>query len=210
MTHHAFTQPRARRYTGGFSLVETLVAITVLLLAVLGPMALVSDSLQAARVAKSRVTAFFLAQEAVEYTRYVRDTIVLERGSDWLRGDPGQEKLADCLGQWCKLDVTEQSNVGDALEPCTYPDGHTCEPLRYGNPYGTLSEELSETRFGIKAYQYDEGSESPYERRIYIEETVPDTEALVTVEVHYNPGPLPGGEVVMQEYMYNYQESNID
>ncbi len=50
----------------GFTLIETFVAITVLVIAVLGPMTLLSRALQDSRYIKDEVTATFLAQEGVE------------------------------------------------------------------------------------------------------------------------------------------------
>ena len=50
----------------GFTLIETFVAIVVLMVAVLGPMALLSKALQDSRYIKDEITATFLAQEGVE------------------------------------------------------------------------------------------------------------------------------------------------
>lgn len=50
----------------GFTLIETFVAITVLMIAVLGPMTLLSRALQDSRYLKDEMAASFLAQEGVE------------------------------------------------------------------------------------------------------------------------------------------------
>ena len=50
----------------GFTLVETFVAITVLVIAVLGPMSLLSRALQDSRYIKDEIIASYLAQEGVE------------------------------------------------------------------------------------------------------------------------------------------------
>ncbi len=57
----------------GFSMIETLVAITMLTLAVSAPLTLAGKSLIAANYAKDQVTAFNLAQEAIEVVRSLRD-----------------------------------------------------------------------------------------------------------------------------------------
>ena len=67
-----FTQARA-----GFTLVETLVAISLLAIAIVAPMSLTTQSLVGAYYARDQVTAFFLAQEAIEGVRSVRDSNVL-------------------------------------------------------------------------------------------------------------------------------------
>jgi type II secretory pathway pseudopilin PulG len=50
----------------GFTLIETFVAITVLVIAVLGPMTLLSRALQNSRYIKDDIIASYLAQEGVE------------------------------------------------------------------------------------------------------------------------------------------------
>lgn len=50
----------------GFTLVETFVAITVLMIAVLGPMSLLSKALKDSIYIRDTITATFLAQEGVE------------------------------------------------------------------------------------------------------------------------------------------------
>lgn len=57
----------------GFTLVETMVAISILMLAILGPLTIASTGLRNAIFARDQITAYYLAQEGIEYVRYVRD-----------------------------------------------------------------------------------------------------------------------------------------
>lgn len=50
----------------GFSLIETFVAITILIIAVIGPMTLFSRAIADGIFAKNQVIAFYLAQEGLE------------------------------------------------------------------------------------------------------------------------------------------------
>lgn len=50
----------------GFTLIETFVAITVLMIAVLGPMSILSRALQNSRYIKDEIIATYLAQEGIE------------------------------------------------------------------------------------------------------------------------------------------------
>src|SRR5581483_6003742 len=77
------TKPRR-----GFTLIETLIAVLILATAVAGPLTIASKGLQSALIAKDQTTAYYLAQDAVEYVRYARDTNTL-RGSDWLDSNAG-------------------------------------------------------------------------------------------------------------------------
>jgi prepilin-type N-terminal cleavage/methylation domain-containing protein len=62
----------------GFTLVETLVAISLLTISIVAPMSLASQSLATAYYARDQVTAFYLAQEAIETVRAVRDSQILQ------------------------------------------------------------------------------------------------------------------------------------
>ena len=71
----------------GFTLVETLVAITVLTLALGGPMALATRSIKDSLASRNKVVAFYLAQEAIEYVKNVRDSNFLYKISGGGAGD---------------------------------------------------------------------------------------------------------------------------
>lgn len=102
-------------FVRGFTLVETLVAIAVLLLAISGPLTIASRSFFAARFSKDNLTAVYLAGEGVELVRAHRAKNILE-GSDWLSG------LDSCLsGNKCRLHA-----FNDSVGSCS--DG-VCQPL---------------------------------------------------------------------------------
>ncbi len=61
----------------GFSLVETLVAITILLIVIIGPMTIISSTANSTSFASEQVVAFFLAQEGAELAQKARDDAVL-------------------------------------------------------------------------------------------------------------------------------------
>lgn len=69
----------------GFTLIETLVAVLLLATAVAGPLTIASKGLTATLVAKDQFIGFYLAQDAMEYIRFVRDSNTLG-GGDWLTG----------------------------------------------------------------------------------------------------------------------------
>ena len=62
----------------GFSLVEVLVAITILLLVIVGPMQIIARSINSTNFATEQVNAWFLAQEGLELAQKGRDDLVLQ------------------------------------------------------------------------------------------------------------------------------------
>lgn len=67
---------------GGFTLVETLVAVSIFTVSLLGVMTVLKSGVANISVAKQKMTATYLAQEGIEYMRNIRDTVVLYEGGD--------------------------------------------------------------------------------------------------------------------------------
>jgi prepilin-type N-terminal cleavage/methylation domain-containing protein len=61
----------------GFSLVETLVAISILLIVVVGPMTISMRTAKSTSFASEQIQAFFLAQEGLELAQKTRDDLLL-------------------------------------------------------------------------------------------------------------------------------------
>ncbi|HEY4502421.1 MAG TPA: prepilin-type N-terminal cleavage/methylation domain-containing protein [Candidatus Paceibacterota bacterium] len=101
--------PQVKRQTArGFTLIETLIAIVILIAAITGPLTLATKSLFASFVARDQLVASFLAQDAVEYVRFKRDSN-FRSGDDWLSGD-----LALCISpSSCEVD-----SVADTVTAC--------------------------------------------------------------------------------------------
>lgn len=97
-----FQQPNNR---SGFSLVETLVAITILLIVITGPLTLVSSSARSTNFANDQVMAYFLAQEGLELAQAARDDFLIPTFDTGYSGSPdeawnefiGGTRYSDCF-----------------------------------------------------------------------------------------------------------------
>jgi len=131
-------------HTKGFTLVETLVAITILIMVIVGPMTVAQKGVQNAYFANDQVTAVFLAQEAIEAVREMRDELALDAYStggnvadtaSWLSGlscmggciydkQASTQKFHQCTGADCTLlrvdDVTSEYSHDSGDSPSQF------------------------------------------------------------------------------------------
>jgi len=62
----------------GFTLLEALIAVTIITLAVAGPLFSASRAIIAVEISRDKLTASYLAQEGIEYVRAMRDSEYLK------------------------------------------------------------------------------------------------------------------------------------
>ncbi|MFA6301478.1 MAG: prepilin-type N-terminal cleavage/methylation domain-containing protein [Candidatus Paceibacterota bacterium] len=68
-------------FSNGFTLIETLVAISIFTMSILGLMSVIASGITDTSYAKQKMAASYLAQEGIEYVRNMRDTSVLSNPS---------------------------------------------------------------------------------------------------------------------------------
>jgi prepilin-type N-terminal cleavage/methylation domain-containing protein len=104
----------------GFSLVEVLVAITILLLVIVGPMQIIARSINSTNFATEQVNAWFLAQEGLELAQKGRDDLVLGDFKDQINStnvEPAPmteflNKFSNCFNNdGCALNVSDAGTV---------------------------------------------------------------------------------------------------
>lgn len=169
----------------GFTLLETLVAVAIMMVAIGSAFGLAPEGLVGARFAKNQTTATYLAQEAIETARNIRDNSMFFAADpsdpmNWLSG------LSACIGRLCTVDVKAAKVV-----PCQ----SSCAPLdtvvaangqvTYVNHSGALSADIFPSMFTrdisvrlvtnskIAALRGDAGG---------------DTEAVITARVRWKEG----------------------
>jgi prepilin-type N-terminal cleavage/methylation domain-containing protein len=99
---------------GGFSLVEVLVAVTILLLVMAGPMRVLTSATNSTTYSSEQIVAYFLAQEGLELIQLGRDDLVLGDFKDLINTttdepDPWTQFQLDytsCINGTCGLSPT--------------------------------------------------------------------------------------------------------
>lgn len=94
------TKSTSRKFSLGFTLVETLVAISILLVAVVAPLVLIAGNISAIFSVKDKITALYLAEDAIDYIKYRIDTnynkFDVDNSTFWLDGIPCTEDNGRC------------------------------------------------------------------------------------------------------------------
>lgn len=130
------------KYKKGFTLVETIVAVTILITAITGPMVLAAASLRATRDARNELIATHLAEESIEILHNIRDNNITNYPSgSWLTSI-----LPGCSGAGCVVDVTahDASLVWNpaAVIPCI-PDCVAVSQMYYNPDTGLYRQSSS-------------------------------------------------------------------
>ena len=188
----------------GFTLVETLVAVTLLSVAITAPMTLTTKSLAAAYFARDHVTAFHLSQEAIESVRHVRDHNILLTAlgtpTDLLAGIP------DTVGGAFTVD-TRNDSMTACTDTGTYPpDG--CPPLSTnGELYGYSTGGEASCGEGVTPGTNNCWAPTRFTRvvRASFVGGSPD-EVRITVVVSWRSGTFQSRSVTISENLYRWVE----
>lgn len=116
---------------GGFTIIETLVALAIFTFSIVGLIVITSQGIADTNFAKNKFVASYLAQEGIEIVRNVRDSGALT-GAAW--EDTFQQNALAGLGACF---VSAQSTGCDidadtfAIDSCSAASRNGCGPLRY-------------------------------------------------------------------------------
>jgi prepilin-type N-terminal cleavage/methylation domain-containing protein len=107
----------------GFTIVESLVAISILVVAIIGAMSAVQTGISLYTYSKDQITAFYMAQEGFEQIKNIRDENHLN-GRNWLSGITETSSDPCYFGQACTVSPVEST----VAIRCTAPG--SCPVLR--------------------------------------------------------------------------------
>ena len=220
-----------QKLTEGFTLIESLVAVSILMIAIASPMTLAQKGLATAILSKDEMTAGFLGQDAIEAVRNARDQIAVKGDitDDWLGSDHGL--LENCIcnpnaGEICDFDtpVSIDTQIKFCQIDSTAISWSTTINVG-GFPTPKLKISYNVDTDGTKHFlKYDYnllpsctnffgpgqcGVDSKFTRLINIIKdptgTNPD-EALINVRVSWD-SPLGVQNIDIHDYIYNYSEN---
>lgn len=208
-----------KRKKSGFTLVETLVAISILIIALTGPLAIIAQSLKTSQFSRDEITAAYLAQEPIEYIRNMRDQNGLRESnsSNWLRNTPsesvwlssdaaGNDFINNPNAKDIKLELVWGGN-GYILRRCTGACFVKYDPnvgavgnsnkVIYGSAIPTLDDSIFTREIYLNKSLSDPETES----------TIPDRELIITVVVSWRTGAIEHNVTVVERLM-NWQLEN--
>ena len=157
----------------GFTLVETLVAISILSISIAATFTAVQNGIQNSTIARDQTTAFYLAQEAMEFIKNKRDENALHSiyeqptpTTKWLSGLSDLATDPCYFGKTCRIDSPAQTIAycGGAFNTCP-----------------RLKQDPNTGLFG-----YTSGwTDTIFRRGIQFTEVVVNREVRVTIEMNW-------------------------
>jgi prepilin-type N-terminal cleavage/methylation domain-containing protein len=171
----------------GFTLIETLIAVFVLVLAITGPLVYATNNLRSSFDSRDQITAFYLAQDVLEYIKNKRDDNVVLDGlrENWLTG------FSLCQSSnGCTIDT-----MLDIVRSCPNSDG--CSISRPLKIY---------QQNNLDVYGIDPGStKSRFWRKIEINDVVSSEEVSVTITVGWSSSlNATEKKIVVKEHIFNW------
>jgi prepilin-type N-terminal cleavage/methylation domain-containing protein len=172
----------------GFTLIEALIAITILTFAITATFTAAQSGLSSAAESRDQIASFFLAQEAVEFVRNKRDTNSLA-GDNWLSGIASVSSDVCYPPKGCTIDVVTAS-----FGSCSSPT--SCSPLRQDRVTGSATE-------GMYGYA-GSWTQTNFVRTLQFERINADEIAL-TVTILLKRGSLTVQTFKVRESIFNWQ-----
>ena len=141
-----FFLKKVNKLNRGFTLVETLVAVSIFSMSILALMSVLAGGISDIGYAKQKMIATHLAQEGIEYIRNMRDTFVLYDASSQVGWDAFNDKVAPTPTTLCasvngcylsdtNIDYSNHSQPM-ALQMIVTACGSFCPEFLYDNATG--------------------------------------------------------------------------
>lgn len=191
---NGFTPPTK---LAGFTMVETLVAISILLVVIIGPMTIAQKGIQNAYFARDQLTAVFLAQEAIEAVRELRDNQGLVVYDQLVQNHSTSYKTWDWFGGFHDASCFDSGPAGG----CKFdPDTRTFEACGANDACKLRITDDGKYTYVIAS----DSNPSIFVRKVYIEK-IGTNAVKVRVVVTWNATALGGAprEVKLETWLYD-------
>ncbi len=188
---------RKKNTSSGFTLIEMLVAVLIFSLSLTALMNIASRGLRVAKNAERDVTADYLAIEALEITRNLRDNALLRGGGvNWTSIFSGGEGWQDDEGCLSDVTDTEKKSCNFSISTSGQPELRSCDSCAVfynavAHYYFQDEDEDKEPKLNIV--------DSGFTRKIFITKQN-ENEVVVDVDVEWE-----GGKISYSENLFLWQ-----
>jgi len=188
------------RPSRGFTILETLVAIAILLISIAGPLTIAEKSLVTAANSENQMIASYLAEDLMEYIENIRDNNLMmnSSGTSWLATGGGGNMLLCTAGHSnaCDFDTT-LSAVSPSLS-CNTPSS-----ININGQYQNLCQLYLLTTYYSPAGALGTNPITKFWRAFTVTPMGSGaTSTLVTVTVEWKTGGIVE-DVVLQNMLFN-------
>ena len=172
---------------GGFTIVETLVAVAVLMIAVAGPLVVATKGLNSALASKNQMIASYLAQDTMETVKNIRDNNLVALKSDpnwknkWLQVF-GYSVNGECSSLNNGCDVNGVDKVGASLDRTTCPGG-PCR-IYYKDDTGYTHKNIGGATVFLRSFYFDAQPENNRRPEVLVHVIVDWKEGTVPYQIH--------------------------
>lgn len=170
--------------TKGFTLIETLVAISILMIAIAGPLTIANKAYTASLDARNQTIGIYLAQDAIEYANAIKDNY---NTFSYFTGCTSANK--------CGVSGITGADPFDLTTIYTNNIG-LC--ANFNNCKIKTDSNLG--------YIYNSGTDTVFTRQVYFDDVSTGgtgDQYLVTAEVTWNTGSV-SNQVVLKQLLTNY------
>ncbi len=174
---------RRSNFKKGFTIIETLVALSIFTFSILGLIVITSQGVSDTNFAKNKLVATYLAQEGIEIVRNMRDTNALGGGT-WQTIFQGPLVGCYAAGQITGCDIDPATLT---IEPCSLAL-RSCGPIRYNAANGAYV--LGSTNPTLP--------ETPFRRQITLLD-MGNAEVEITSVISWTQGTTPRSVTVVED-----------
>jgi prepilin-type N-terminal cleavage/methylation domain-containing protein len=198
------------RLQSGFTLVETLVAIAILMVSIAGPLDIANKGLVTAVGSRDQTIAAYLAQDTIEFIKNIRDdNLTASPVRGWLATPSSSVlDLSSCTSlNTCSVETAVEVPNNPTTVKSTYNSSNdNCNFSGSTIILGTLCHlyiDTTDTTNGYYTYKSASGSNQPtqFYRSFYLTQ-LNSGNYLVTVSVYWANGTLLN-KVILQSVIFN-------